>query len=110
MLGIKEFFTNLANKAAIDITERKVTWSNVTIPANNSNNTNLKTIIDNDMPSGYKFVGISGFSTNDIYITPISVRYHDSAYSLQVSNRYNTNRTTNIEVYYLCVKVGGGTP
>ena len=106
MLGIKETLTKLLTSGASDLTERKVTWP-VTVAANNNNNTNLKTLIDSDIPSGYKYVCISGFSTNDVQLIPIAVRYTDSAYSLQVANRSNTSRTSNVEINYICAKVGG---
>ena len=106
MLNVKKTLTKLMNKSVIDVTERKVTW-NTTVSANGSTNTNLKTLIDADVPSGYKYVGISGFTTNDVYLTLTSARYYDTSYSLQVSNRYNTSRTTTVEVYYLCAKLGG---
>lgn len=92
------------NQSVIDLTERKIDW-NTTVPANGSTNTNLKTLIDTDLPSGYKFVGITGYSTNDIYLTINSLRYYNGAYSLQVSNRYGSSRTSKIEIAYLCAKV-----
>lgn len=106
MLGIKETLTKLLTSGAIDLTERKVTWP-VTVAANNNNNTNLKTLIDADIPSGYKYVCISGFSTNDVQLIPIAVRYNDSAYSLQVANRSTSSRTSNVEINYVCAKMGG---
>ena len=106
MLNIKKALTNLMNQSTIDLTERKIDW-NTTVPANGSTNTNLKTLIDTDLPSGYKYVAISGYSTNDIYLSLASVRYYNGAYSLQVSNRYNSSRTSKIEIAYLCAKVGG---
>lgn len=106
MLSVKETLTKLLTSGAIDLTERKVTWP-VTVAANNNNNTNLKTLIDADMPSGYKYVCISGFSTNDVQLIPIAVRYNDSAYSLQVANRSTSSRTSNVEINYICAKMGG---
>ena len=106
MKKITTLLNALRNGTPFDLQERKVDW-NTTVPANGSTNTNLKTLIDNDMPSGYKFVGIIGYSTNDIYLSLVSARYYSGAYSLQVSNRYGSSRTSKIEIAYLCAKVGG---
>ncbi len=81
--------------------ERQVDWS-VTVPANGNNNTNLKTLIDADLPSGKRFLAITGFSTNDVSVVMIACRYANSSYSLQVVNISASSRTTTVGVRYLC--------
>lgn len=75
----------LGNGSAVStIRELQISY---TINANSSYNTNLKTLIDNDMPSGYKFGGLAGFATNNIQVIMNNCGYYDSAYSLQLANR-----------------------
>ena len=74
------------------------------IPANGSANANLKTLIDADMPSGCTCLGVVGFTTNDQSLFPISVRYADTAYSLQIRNTYNgafSNKKIGITYLYI---------
>ena len=79
----------------------KVLNVNYSISANDSYNTNLKTLIDADLPSGHKCIGISGFTTNDINVLPISVRYENSQYSLQMRNISSSSKTEHVDVYYM---------
>ena len=76
-----------------------------TTSAGGQYNTNLKTIIDNDMPNGKKCVGIVGFTTNNTDVVPVAIRYSDSAYSFQVRNVGTTDRNFSATVHYLCVKI-----
>lgn len=80
---------------------RSVTMS-MTIAANGNSNTNLKTLIDADMPSGKRFLALAGFTTNDVYLNLVACRYHNSNYSLQVRNTASSERTSTITVSYLC--------
>lgn len=57
------------------------------INANSSYNRNLKTLIDNDMPSGYRFGGLAGFASNNVQALTTNYGYYDSQYSLQMANR-----------------------
>ena len=75
-----------------------------TVSANDQYNTNLYTLINNDMPSGYRFIAIAGFTTNSQYIVPVSVRYVNTAYSFQVKRVTTGSETTTANVYYLAVK------
>ena len=65
---------------------------------------NLKTKIDEDMPSGYKCLGVVGFSTNDVNVYTVSCRYENSNYSLQLKNTASGTVSNNCNVYYLRVK------
>lgn len=56
------------------------------IAANGNFNTNLKTLIDNDMPSGYMYGGIGGWTTNSNNVFMNSCNYGDSAYSFQLGS------------------------
>lgn len=57
------------------------------IPASSTYNTNLKTKIDDDLPSGYKFDGLIGYATNNVNVIVTNFGYYDSQYSLQMVNR-----------------------
>lgn len=83
---------------------RNVTWS-VTVPANGSANTNLKTLIDADLPSGKRFLAISGFTTNDQSLLFMGVYYSNSSYSLQVRNIASSALTKNVSIFYLCASI-----
>lgn len=83
---------------------RSVTWS-YTCEAGAATNTNLKTLIDADLPSGYTCLGVVGFTTNQMDIVPISVRYANSNYSCQIRNVSTTNNRSNtMNIYYLAQK------
>jgi hypothetical protein len=82
---------------------RSVTWA-YSCNAGEATNTNLKTIIDADLPSGYACLGVTGFTTNQIDIVPTSLRYVNSNYSCQLRNVGTTNRSNTLTVYYLAQK------
>lgn len=69
--------------------------------ANGQFNTNLKTLIDADIPSGYSCLGVVGYSTNEVNVYMVAFGYYDSAYSLQVKNASSSARSGNITVRYL---------
>lgn len=75
-----------------------------TIPANGNYNTNLKTLIDNDMPSGYHFAGIVGYMTNNRDLFLINAAYQESAYSLYVRNISTSSITGSARVFVLAVQ------
>ena len=68
-------------------------------------NYNIYTAINNDMPSGYTFLGITGYTTNDQNVLLMSIRYANSAYSLQGRSFYSGSITNKVNVYYLCAKL-----
>ena len=71
--------------------------------ANGNANTNLKTLIDADMPSGYECIGICGYATNSVYVQVCNCNYADSAYSLQLSNRANSTQTGTCAIRYFAM-------
>ena len=75
-----------------------------TIAANGQWNTNLYTIINEDLPSGYEVLGIVGLTTNDVSVYPVSFQYYNGNYSFQIKNITSTSITGNATVRYLCVK------
>lgn len=77
--------------------------STLTVSANGSNFTNLSTLINDNMPSGYEFLCISGFTTNSQYIVPVSLRYVNTEYSLQVKNVSSNQQTAQIIIYYVAI-------
>lgn len=75
-----------------------------TIAANGQWNTNLYTLINQDLPSGYEVLGIVGLTTNDVSVYPVSFQYYNGNYSFQIKNIKNESITGNATVRYLCVK------
>ena len=72
------------------------------IAGNSTYNANLKTLIDADMPSGYQFGGLGGFSSNNVNVVINNCGYHDSAYSLQMWNRSSTATGSQIaRIFYI---------
>lgn len=75
------------------------------ISANSTYNTNLKTLIDNNMPSGYHFGGLCGYSSNSVQVITTNFGYYDSAYSLQLANRSNSAiGNTVYRIFYLAIQ------
>ena len=85
------------------LTIRRVNWD-YTISNASGTWTNLKTLIDNDLPSGYRCLGIVGYTTSDIRVVPVSVRYYDTQYSLQLIRLNSDTISQQMIVYYLAVK------
>lgn len=67
--------------------------------------TNLKTLIDADLPTGKKCLGIVGYHiVGNINVFANSVRYEDNAYSLQMFNLGDSNLSNQkINIDYLCI-------
>ncbi len=91
---------NLPTKSSFSI--RSITWA-YTIDANSSTNTNLYTLINNDLPSGATCLGVVGFSTNTVNVVPIAMQYYNSNYSAQLRNISNSSISNNLNVRYLCL-------
>ena len=90
-----------------DLTSLTVRMKNIPYSCNPGYqfNTNLKNIIDSDMPSGYKCLGIVGFTTSSTNVLPVSVRYSLSNYSFQLRSVQTAETVTETAtVYYLCIK------
>lgn len=81
---------------------RSVIWP-YSMSANGNTSTNLRTLIDNDMPDGYGFGGLSGFATNSIYVQVCNLKYANTSYSLQLANRSASSVSGNMEVYYIAI-------
>ena len=94
---------NLAEQIGLEI--RSVSWG-ATVPANGSANTNLKTLIDADLPSGKRFLALAGFTTNDQSLLLVGAYYNsNSSYSLQARNISSSALTKNVTIFYLCASV-----
>lgn len=93
-------FESIPTRATLSI--RSVTWA-YTIDANSNTNTNLYTLINNDLPSGATCLGVVGFSTNDVNVIPIAMQYYNSNYSAQLRNTSNSSVSNNLNVRYLCL-------
>lgn len=90
----------LPTKSSFSI--RSVTWA-YTIDANSNTNTNLYTLINNDLPSGSTCLGVVGFSTNTVNVVPIAMQYYNSNYSAQLRNISDSSVSNNLNVRYLCL-------
>lgn len=75
-----------------------------TLSNNGNYNANLKTLIDADTPSGYRCLGIVGYTTNDPNVVATSIRYADSNYSFQVREFATAQISQTAQVFYLCAK------
>lgn len=72
------------------------------IPAGGNTNTNLKSLIDADLPSGKTFLGIAGIGSGNIGIVVNNAYYSNSNYSLQLFNAGSIARKGYATIYYLC--------
>lgn len=75
-----------------------------TLSNNGNYNVNLKTLIDADIPSGYRCLGVVGYTTNDVNVVATSVRYTDSNYSFQIREFATAQISSTAQVFYLCAK------
>lgn len=75
-----------------------------TLSNNGNYNVNLKTLIDADTPSGYRCLGVVGYTTNDVNVVATSVRYTDSNYSFQIREFATAQISSTAQVFYLCAK------
>ena len=74
-----------------------------TITANGATNTNLYTLIENAKPTGATVLGVVGYSTNDVNVIPISFKYDNGNYSLQLKNLSASAISNHADIYYLCI-------
>ena len=92
----KEFVT----KDDTELIVRSISFS-YTVNANGQYNTNIKTKIDEDIPSGYSCIGIVGYTTNSQSVFPVALTYSNSSYSLQLRNISSSQVTETVFVSYL---------
>lgn len=83
---------------------RKVNFS-YSIAANGNTHGNLYTLINNNMPSGYRFLAFAGFNTASVHVFMSNMRYVNSDYSIELRNVSNTTVTQTSDIFYLCVKI-----
>lgn len=76
---------------------------NYTINANSTYNTNLKTLVDNNMPNGYHFGGLCGYASNNVQVLTTNFGYYDSAYSLQLANRGGSQITNIFRIFFIAI-------
>lgn len=84
-----------------DFTVRTIS-RNLNVNENATAYQNLKTIIDEDLPSGYRCLGVVGFTSNNNNAFFISCRYIDYPYSLQIRNTSSSAISCNVTIHYLC--------
>lgn len=83
---------------------RKVNFS-YSIAANSNTHGNLYTTINNDMPSGYRFLAFAGFNTASVNVFMSNMRYVNSDYSIELRNVSSTIVTQTSDIFYLCAKI-----
>lgn len=66
-----------------------------------SMHTNLKTLIDADMPSGYTWGGLSGFMSGNSNVCVIACAYANTEWTLQLKNFGTSTITTDARIYYI---------
>ena len=91
------------NDKITSLAMRSVTWT-YSANAGQRVNTNLKTLIDADMPSGYRCLGIVGSDAGyaDCFL---QAKYISSQYALSITNTGSSAATDKTAtVYYLCIK------
>ena len=80
---------------------RNISFS-MTIEGNGTYHANLINAINNDLPSGYRCIGICGFSTGNDAFVPIQVSTITGGdYSLLVRNISGIQKTGTMHVQYL---------
>lgn len=83
---------------------RKVNFS-YSIAANGNTHGNLYTLINNNMPSGYRFLAFAGFNTASVHVFMSNMRYVNSDYSIELRNVSSTTVTQTSDIFYLCAKI-----
>ena len=83
---------------------RKVNYA-YSIAANGNTHANLYSIINNDMPSGYRFLAFAGFNTASVNVFMSNCRYVNSDYSLELRNVSTSAVSQTSDIFYLCAKV-----
>lgn len=71
-----------------------------TLSSQGQYNTNLKTIIDADVPSGKKVIGIIGCTTGDVRVFVVGCYYSNGNYSFQIRNISNDTISQTAYVTY----------
>ena len=83
---------------------RKVNFS-YNITANGNAHGNLYSIINNDMPSGYRFLAFAGFNTASVNVFMSNMRYVNSDYSIELRNVSTSAVAQTSDIFYLCAKI-----
>lgn len=90
--------TNLNNK--INSIATRAVDVPYTLASNAQYNTNLKTIIDSDVPANKKVIGVVGFATGDIRVYFVACYYANNNYSFQIKNSSVNTVTETAHVTY----------
>lgn len=92
------------NDALASIEMRNVNYA-YSLTSGGNGNTNLKTLIDAELASGEKCLGVVGFSSENTNVVITSARYSNSANSLRLHNLASSAQTGTAYVWYLCAKI-----
>ena len=84
-------------------TQIRTVQKSVSISANGTAHFNLKTLIDADLPSGYRYGGLAGYDTGSASVFAIAVRYGDTDYSMHLKSIYSGALTPTVSVYYVAI-------
>lgn len=97
--SVKSALDSLNSKTSFSIRSVSYVYS---IPAGGNTNTNLKELIDADLPTGKTCLGVVGLASNDVFVVVCNAYYGSSAYSLQIRNIGESTRSNTARIYYLC--------
>jgi len=76
-----------------------VPWS---VSGSGTYTTNLYTIINNDLPSGYKCLGIVGFDVGQNQQMLVHCLYKNDSLSFYIRNMATSDRSGTATIQYLC--------
>lgn len=77
-----------------------ITWD-YTVAANAAVHTNLKTLIDADMPSGAKFFSINGWTTGSSHVHVQQCYYANADWSLHLRNSSSASQSATCYINYV---------
>ena len=104
LLNVKNLLAKILTKIDEPVVIKKISLGSATVSANASFSLNLWTPCQNACPSGYSFVGLAGFSTNNGNVPVVSIRPTDSQWSFEVRNVYSGTSTITPEVWAMYVR------
>lgn len=85
---------------------KHISLGSQTVAANSTKSINLYAICNNAKPTGYKFIGLAGYSTNHGSIVMVSCRPTNSAYSFECRNLSSSQVTFTPEVFAMYIYTG----
>lgn len=82
-------------------TIREVEWAYTSLASNSTRSTNLKTLIDADMPVGATFAGIAGYRNTSANVVFRNIAYANETNSLSIRNLGSTAASGTVYIRYI---------